>query len=222
MKKYISSQNGRSMIEMLGVLAIVGVLSVAGIAGYSKAMEKHKLNKAIEQIVALVSGIQRACINQSGYSGVECNGDGDECPYLHSLGIIPSGMISKGSEILHSPWGSDISVWENSKYGADGDYNEDEDKKAFTIYIQFNAQGEVDKYCVPLAMYNWANVPGIIAVGGNPGDEVVKSYVGCDGKSGGDEGTSVGCFGGKTVPLPLPPKEAIAACRAMDLALKVY
>ena len=30
---------GRSMIEMLGVLAIIGVLSVGGIAGYSKAME---------------------------------------------------------------------------------------------------------------------------------------------------------------------------------------
>ena len=29
---------GRSMIEMLGVLAIIGVLSVGGIAGYSKAM----------------------------------------------------------------------------------------------------------------------------------------------------------------------------------------
>ena len=33
-------QNGRSMIEMLGVLAIIGVLSVGGIAGYSKAMMK--------------------------------------------------------------------------------------------------------------------------------------------------------------------------------------
>ena len=30
--------SGRSMIEMLGVLAIIGVLSVGGIAGYSKAM----------------------------------------------------------------------------------------------------------------------------------------------------------------------------------------
>ena len=29
-------QTGRSMIEMLGVLAIIGVLSVVGIAGYSK------------------------------------------------------------------------------------------------------------------------------------------------------------------------------------------
>ena len=32
-KKEIN-QSGRSMIEMLGVLAIIGVLSVGGIAGY--------------------------------------------------------------------------------------------------------------------------------------------------------------------------------------------
>ena len=36
---------GRSMVEMLGVLAIIGVLSVGAIAGYSKAMMKYKLNK---------------------------------------------------------------------------------------------------------------------------------------------------------------------------------
>ena len=40
-------QCGRSMIEMLGVLAIIGVLSVGGIAGYSKAMTKWKINKTI-------------------------------------------------------------------------------------------------------------------------------------------------------------------------------
>ena len=40
---------GRSMVEMLGVLAIIAVLSVGGIAGYSKAMEKFKLNKLISE-----------------------------------------------------------------------------------------------------------------------------------------------------------------------------
>ena len=40
---------GRSMIEMLGVLAIIGVLSVGGIAGYSKALSMYKWNKALEQ-----------------------------------------------------------------------------------------------------------------------------------------------------------------------------
>ena len=45
---------GRSMIEMLGVLAIVGVLSVGGIAGYSKAMTKFKTNKVIDQVASIV------------------------------------------------------------------------------------------------------------------------------------------------------------------------
>ena len=44
-----SVQCGRSMIEMLGVLAIVGVLSIGGIAGYSKAMQKWKVNKLIDE-----------------------------------------------------------------------------------------------------------------------------------------------------------------------------
>ena len=38
------NQSGRSMVEMLGVLAIIGVLSVGAISGYSKAMMKYKLN----------------------------------------------------------------------------------------------------------------------------------------------------------------------------------
>ena len=48
---------GRSMIEMLGVLAIVAVLSVGGIAGYSKAMEKFKIDKAIGEYSILIFGI---------------------------------------------------------------------------------------------------------------------------------------------------------------------
>ena len=48
---------GRSMIEMLGVLAIIGVLSVGGIAGYSKAMEQFKINKTIDEYAYLIFGM---------------------------------------------------------------------------------------------------------------------------------------------------------------------
>ena len=54
---YKSFDKGRSMIEMLGVLAIIGVLSVGGIAGYSKAMEQFKVNKAINQYNMLIFGM---------------------------------------------------------------------------------------------------------------------------------------------------------------------
>ena len=46
---------GRSMVEMLGVLAIIGVLSVGAIAGYSKAMFKYKLNKQAESFNSLLN-----------------------------------------------------------------------------------------------------------------------------------------------------------------------
>lgn len=40
-------ESGRSMVEMLGVLAIIGVLSVGGIAGYTTAINKHKTNEIL-------------------------------------------------------------------------------------------------------------------------------------------------------------------------------
>lgn len=53
----MKNQCGRSMIEMLGVLAIIAVLSVGGIAGYSKAMEKFKVNRTLEHYNYLVLGM---------------------------------------------------------------------------------------------------------------------------------------------------------------------
>ena len=61
---------GRSMIEMLGVLAIVGVLSVGGIAGYSKAMTKFKINKTIEQITMIAHNVRTVFINEHTYDGL--------------------------------------------------------------------------------------------------------------------------------------------------------
>ena len=49
------NESGRSMVEMLGVLAIIGVLSVGGIAGYRMAMEKHKLNTFMNNAAIIVA-----------------------------------------------------------------------------------------------------------------------------------------------------------------------
>ena len=41
-------QSGRSMVEMLGVLAIIGVLSIGGIAGYTLSMRRHRANQVLD------------------------------------------------------------------------------------------------------------------------------------------------------------------------------
>ena len=43
-------QSGRSMTEMLGVLAVIGVLSIGGIAGYNYAISKHRANQVLQDI----------------------------------------------------------------------------------------------------------------------------------------------------------------------------
>ena len=48
---------GRSMIEMLGVLAIIAVLTVGGIAGYSKAMEKLQINQTIGEYNSMLVNV---------------------------------------------------------------------------------------------------------------------------------------------------------------------
>ncbi len=44
----IKQESGRSMVEMLGVLAIIGVLSIGGIAGYTIAMNRYRANEILD------------------------------------------------------------------------------------------------------------------------------------------------------------------------------
>ena len=50
-------ERGRSMVEMLGVLAIIGVLSVGGLYGYGVAMKKHKANELLHQASMLAATV---------------------------------------------------------------------------------------------------------------------------------------------------------------------
>ncbi|MBP5616071.1 MAG: hypothetical protein J6X42_05970 [Alphaproteobacteria bacterium] len=56
MLKQVQHDNvqGRSMVEMLGVLAIIGVLSAGALAGYSKAMFMHKMNQCTDAFTQLL------------------------------------------------------------------------------------------------------------------------------------------------------------------------
>ena len=65
-----AEESGRSMVEMLGVLAIVGVLSIGGITGYSKAMAKYKINKTLDQVSMLITNIRTTYGNQASYAGL--------------------------------------------------------------------------------------------------------------------------------------------------------
>ncbi len=46
-KNLNETESGRSMVEMLGVLAVMGLLTIIGIAGFKIAMNKAKANNLV-------------------------------------------------------------------------------------------------------------------------------------------------------------------------------
>ena len=82
-----TDQHGRSIIEMLGVLAIVGILSIAGFFLFSKAMEKYKIDKAKEQLHTISSNIIMFYNKGTGYKGLNNE-------TAQKLGLIPENISS--------------------------------------------------------------------------------------------------------------------------------
>ena len=66
MKKTRKNESGRSMVEMLGVLAVVGVLSVGGISAYTTAMEKNKANELLHRASMLATTISAQAMTNNG------------------------------------------------------------------------------------------------------------------------------------------------------------
>ena len=95
------TQSGRSMVEMLGVLAIIGVLSVGAISGYSKAMFKYKLNKHAEQMTTVINAVAR---NIHSFDNIK--GSSVLTPYLIKMGEIPTEMLkSNNSDYVYDIFG---------------------------------------------------------------------------------------------------------------------
>lgn len=104
--KFKKSESGRSMVEMLGVLAIIGVLSVGGIAGYSLAMRRHRANGVVDLAgkfaLLAYNNYQQELIN-----GKISNSTGNQSIYVSltfdnaEIGNLPTGVIHIGGSGIY-------------------------------------------------------------------------------------------------------------------------
>ena len=108
-----NDQSGRSMVEMLGVLAIIGVLSVGGISGYSKAMAKFKLTKAQDQISMLLMNVRTAFATSPSYDGLTTKTS-------REYNIAPGDMFAAASTELNNAFGGKAYVFQCGLETAEG------------------------------------------------------------------------------------------------------
>ena len=197
-----SNQSGRSMIEMLGVLAIVGVLSVGGIAGYSKAMTKFKINKTIDQVSHLVTNIRTLYAQQKSLDIYEST--------AINIGAIPDSLTTTSSYDITNAFGGRVII--RVDYGSHtGNYDD------YSAYV-VSFHGLPKEACVALATTDWGskNSTGLTAIGIGGGDlsGPTGSYAGnCEGFS---LLHAIACPGDSNKPTPMSVATAASACSICD------
>ncbi len=129
-------QSGRSMIEMLGVLAIIGVLSVGGIAGYTKARRMYNSNLQRRQISEIVSASIE--VNQ-GFRNYKAGTSVYLPEAIDALGYTPEGLTLDGNR-FYDKFGNFIQPY----YFAGGGY--------ISVMINLNSSQkttpEAEDYCL--------------------------------------------------------------------------
>ena len=139
------SQSGRSMVEMLGVLAIIGVLSVGGIAGYSLAMRRHRAN-AVADIMTKYALVVYNKYQQELMDGTRSSSTSNHSinmPFKSAgVGDLPAG-VSEISEYL--------TVISNEKTGIDA--------------VQISARFDDDRLCKAVGSITGADVTGCNSTG---------------------------------------------------------
>ena len=93
-KTMTKNESGRSMVEMLGVLAIIGVLSVGGIAGYTMAMKKYKAHNVVDCISKLSVAAEVARTGATAPASSDyCSSNMGDCSFSATAG---SKVVSVG------------------------------------------------------------------------------------------------------------------------------
>ena len=180
---YKSEQSGRSMVEMLGVLAIIGVLSVGGIAGYSKAMSKFKLSKVMDQVSMTVANVRTLYSGQPNYKG------------LTTQVAIQMGAI--GAEMLN---GEKTNSATNAYNAFNGKVFVEAAQDNRSFWVTFTGLGK--EACVALGSSDWGSGSGSGLIGVGVTDKSDAALKQLPPNSGTTEDAS----------LPLPLATAAQGC----------
>ena len=145
---------------MLGVLAIVGVLSVGGIAGYSKAMEKFKINKTVDEISHIVANVRTLYAQQTTYNGL----DGLNAI---KMGVVPDSLTTSDTyPYLTNTFQGNVFI-------------ENITMNNGTSYFSVGYSGLPKEACIALASYDWGDrsTTGLIGFSARDYGEATISYM---------------------------------------------
>jgi Tfp pilus assembly protein FimT len=144
------NQSGRSMMEMLGVLAIVASLTIGGIIAFHQAMNKNRSNKLVDGITHTVNNVKTLFIKQDQYEELST----DEA---FELGII-SDRFKKASDKITHDYGGEVKI--QAKTTSDGQ-----------TYYAIAINGLPRDVAMHIATQDWGGSGDLVSVNLNDGND---------------------------------------------------
>ena len=191
-----NEQSGRSMVEMLGVLAIIGVLSVGGIAGYSKAMTKFKITKTFDQVSMMVANIRTLYSGQRNYANLATT-------IAMDLGVVPAEM--EGAAV-----GTLVNAFQGSVTIGSAQYN---GQANACFYLSYGAMGR--EACVQIVTSDWGSGASSGFIGLTVGSGVTGIAAAAVPTVNANVSNAAAASWGN-LHLPVNPADAAAACNCAN------
>jgi len=194
------NENGRSMIEMLGVLAIIGILSVGGFSLVTKMQDTHEKNQVIDQLGDLSARVRNVIrdYDTSSTSVVKIN------EYIRKTKALPDAFLNGDAGGSAEFSGSGDVVFNVYYIGKD------------TASYAIEAANITEEICLELVTTNWGNsgTSGLVAVAvGTSGDAGINTT---------NASAKVAKPGNSTYPAPMPILNATTACEGVEGKSSVY
>ena len=140
-KQTKKQQSGRSMIEMVGVLAIMGLITAAAFVLINSAMSSQRLSRVDDDVAGIVNGVRLLYNSQPDFNGISAD----------TLVLLGFGTATKAYQ---NPYG--------------GDYQLDSQINARTFTVTIKGLGA--KTCSVLKSRTWTAGGNVVntAVEGSP------------------------------------------------------
>ena len=192
------SQSGRSMMEMLGVLAVVGVLSVGGFAMVSKMQASYEANKVMDEIADLANRVRVV------FRDYEATGNGASMnKYLRKTKAYPDSFNENESDTIDdTEFLGSTGIGYEVRYVCKGSVATGQKCNGTEYYMIF-LKNMTEDLCNQVVTSNWGSpsTNGFIGIGAH--SEAALSCTDC---------SSCGRANSKDCPVPMGIGDAVEFC----------
>ncbi|MDY6407377.1 MAG: hypothetical protein SPL08_01555 [Pseudomonadota bacterium] len=91
-------QSGRSLLEMIAVMAIMGLITLTFIIGYKYAIERHRSHVVIQKVSEMATSAAAQMILKDDFSLDEFKSTGDVYPYIEGVWPVVLEKKYKGKQ----------------------------------------------------------------------------------------------------------------------------